>query len=85
MRVCESNKFVLALAGRFGHVIIIPKDGGQNVLKKEIWEELVELDRIIRDIKAEYEGETFAYQQVCARWLDECFGNNILSLQLIIE
>ncbi|XP_032673753.1 patched domain-containing protein 3 [Odontomachus brunneus] len=70
--------------GRFGHVIVIPKDGGHNMLKKEIWQELMELDRIIKDIKAEYEGETFTYQQICARWLDECFGNDILDLQLVI-
>lgn len=72
------------MAGRFGHVIVIPKDGGDNMLKKEIWQELIELDRIIKDIEAEYEGETFTYQQICARWLDECFGNDILGLQQVI-
>ncbi|XP_019695773.1 patched domain-containing protein 3 [Harpegnathos saltator] len=70
--------------GRFGHVIVTPKDGGHNMLKKEIWQELIELDRIIKDIKADYEGETFTYEHICARWLSECFGNNILDLHHVI-
>lgn len=71
--------------GRFGHVIVIPKDGGHNMLKSSIWKELMELDRIIKNIKAKYEDEEFTYQQICARWLDECFTNDILNLHKVID
>ncbi|KMQ86971.1 patched domain-containing protein 3 [Lasius niger] len=71
--------------GRFGHVIVIPKDGGHNMLKSSIWEELMELDRIIRNAKAKYENDVFTYEQICARWLDECFTNDILNLHRVIE
>lgn len=75
----------MLVAGRFGHVIVIPKDGGRNMLKKAIWEELRELDKIIRNTKAKYEGEVFTYEQICARWLDQCFNNDILNLYHVIE
>lgn len=76
---------LLLVAGRFGHVIVIPKDGGHNMLKSSIWEELMELDRIIRNAKAKYENDVFTYEQICARWLDECFTNDILNLHRVIE
>ncbi|KAG7207898.1 hypothetical protein KM043_009492 [Ampulex compressa] len=71
--------------GRFGHVIIIPKDGDGNMLRSVIWEELRELDKIIKNVQAEYEGETFTYEQICARWLDQCFTNDILNLHHVID
>ncbi|XP_070168172.1 patched domain-containing protein 3 [Polyergus mexicanus] len=71
--------------GRFGHVIVIPKDGGNNMLKSSIWEELMKLDQLIKNIKAKYENEEFTYEQICARWLDECFTNDILNLHHVID
>ncbi|KAL0122168.1 hypothetical protein PUN28_007128 [Cardiocondyla obscurior] len=71
--------------GRFGHVIIIPKDGGHNMLKSAIWQELRELDWIIRNITAKYEDEVFTYEKICARWLDQCFTNDILNLHHVMK
>lgn len=75
----------LFIAGRFGHVIVIPKDGGNNMLKSAIWQELRELDWIIKNITAKYEDEEFTYEQICARWLDQCFNNDILNLHHVIK
>ncbi|XP_015605307.1 patched domain-containing protein 3 [Cephus cinctus] len=70
--------------GRFGHVIIIPKDGDSNMLRKVVWDELQLLDNVIKNATATYEGESFTYEQVCARWQDQCFNNDILSLHHVI-
>ncbi|XP_011307702.1 patched domain-containing protein 3 [Fopius arisanus] len=71
--------------GRFGHVIIVAKDGNENMLRREVWKELRLLDGIIRNATAVYEGESFTYGQVCARTKDECSSNSILNLDLIME
>ncbi|XP_071634893.1 patched domain-containing protein 3 [Temnothorax longispinosus] len=71
--------------GRFGRVIVIPKDGGHNMLKSAIWQELQQLDWLIRNVTAKYEDEVFTYEQICARWLDDCFANDILDLRVIMK
>ncbi|XP_078042830.1 patched domain-containing protein isoform X2 [Augochlora pura] len=71
--------------GRFGHVIVTSKDADNNLLKTAVFDELQQLDKIIRTAKASYEGEVFTYEQICARWLDECFSNDILNLRYIME
>ncbi|XP_011164677.1 patched domain-containing protein 3 [Solenopsis invicta] len=71
--------------GRFGHVIVIPKDGGRNMLKSAIWQELRELDWIIRNITVKYEDEEFTYDKICAQWNNECVKNNILNLHHIMK
>lgn len=75
----------LPVAGRFGHVIVIPKDGGRNMLKSAIWQELRELDWIIRNITVKYEDEEFTYDKICAQWNNECVKNNILNLHHIMK
>ncbi|XP_020285051.1 patched domain-containing protein 3 isoform X2 [Pseudomyrmex gracilis] len=65
--------------------VSLGQDGGQNMLKKAIWEELTDLDQIIRNITAVYDGEQFTYNQICARWFNECFTNDILNLQPIMK
>ncbi|XP_033337627.2 patched domain-containing protein isoform X1 [Megalopta genalis] len=71
--------------GRFGHVIVTSKDAANNLLKTAVFDELRQLDNIIRTAQASYEGEVFTYEQICARWLDECFSNDILNLRYIME
>lgn len=71
--------------GRFGHVIVVPKDGDPNMLRAVIWDELLLLDGIIRNATLEYEGETMSYEKICARWLDQCFINDILNLHHVID
>ncbi|XP_063233113.1 patched domain-containing protein 3-like [Bacillus rossius redtenbacheri] len=76
--------------GRFGRVIVIPKHGS-DMLRKEIWAELRMLDQLIQNATATWDGgpggdpETFTYRDVCARWVDQCFQNDILNLHHVIE
>ncbi|KAK0078399.1 hypothetical protein PV325_002536 [Microctonus aethiopoides] len=87
-KVNYSNRFSvgrITRPGRFGHLIIIPKDGSNNMLRRVIWDELKQLDDIIHNITAYHEGKSFTYEKVCARWLDECFNNDILDLVHVID
>ncbi|KAK9502160.1 hypothetical protein O3M35_012746 [Rhynocoris fuscipes] len=72
--------------GRFGRVIVLPKDG-DNLLSVECWQELRLLDRIIRNTTIVFgeEKETFSYADICAKWGDNCFENDILNLDKVME
>ncbi|KAL1137711.1 hypothetical protein AAG570_009407 [Ranatra chinensis] len=76
--------------GRFGRVIVVPKEG-DNMLSVEIWKELRELDAIIRNTSIKYghdeqdREETFTYEEICARWEEHCFDNDILNLDKIMD
>ncbi|KAK7866832.1 hypothetical protein R5R35_006010 [Gryllus longicercus] len=71
--------------GRFGRVIVIPKHG-HDMLRREIWAELRLLDQIIQNATVAWEDEeTFTYRDVCARWIDQCFHNDILNLEYVME
>lgn len=71
--------------GRFGRVIIIAKDDNENLLRQEVWRELRLLDDLIQNATVEYDGDTFTYRQACAKWETECFSNDILNLDQILE
>lgn len=75
-------KFVL---GRFGRVIIVSKDGDPNLMRRAIFDELVALDQIIQNTTVTYDGEIYTYKDVCAKWEDKCFLNDILNLEKIID
>ncbi|KOX75555.1 hypothetical protein WN51_12744 [Melipona quadrifasciata] len=62
-----------------------PSDGNENLLRTAVFDELRQLDKEIRNTKATYEGEEFTYSQICAKWLDTCFNNDILDLHHVIE
>lgn len=71
--------------GRFGRVIVIPKDGNDNMIRREIFKELRQLDNIIQNATVTYDGESFTYKDACARWENECFENDILNLDYIMD
>ncbi|XP_013119437.1 patched domain-containing protein 3 [Stomoxys calcitrans] len=71
--------------GRFGRVIVIPKDGDDNMIRREIFKELRQLDDIIQNSTVTYDGETFTYKDACARWENECFENDVLNLDYIMD
>lgn len=76
----------MLLTGRFGRVIVIPKHG-DNMLSVEAWKELRILDGIIKNSSIVF-GEdktTYTYEDICARWVDHCFENDILNLDFIME
>lgn len=67
-------------------MIAIPRHG-DDMLTREIWEELRMLDDLIRNATVPWGGEggDFQYEQVCARWQDNCFANDILNLDHVID
>lgn len=77
--------FIKFFSGRFGRVIITAKDGNKNMLRANIWRELRLLDGIIRNLTVYYEEEYFKYEDICARWMSECFQNDILNLDYVID
>lgn len=87
-RLAEENITIthfLSPTGRFGRVIIISKDENSNLLRRAVWDELRQLDSIIQNATVQYEGESFTYHEACARWEGECFTNDILNLDFIID
>ncbi|XP_068145808.1 patched domain-containing protein 3 [Drosophila tropicalis] len=71
--------------GRFGRVIVIAKDGDTNMIRREIFQELRQLDNIIQNATVTYDGDTYTYKDNCARWENECFENDILNLDAIMD
>ncbi|KAF5284697.1 hypothetical protein FQR65_LT13450 [Abscondita terminalis] len=72
-------------AGRFGRVIITSSTSNKNILRKEVWAEMRMLDNLIQNITASFEDEFFSYKDICAKWGSECFQNNILNLDYIMD
>lgn len=71
--------------GRFGRVIITAKDGDRNLIRREVFQELRILDEIIQNATVHYDGQTFNYNDVCARWENDCFQNDILNLDYLMD
>ncbi|XP_077302916.1 patched domain-containing protein [Arctopsyche grandis] len=71
--------------GRFGRLIVIPKDGDNNMLRAVVFKELRILDEIVQNVTAVWEDQTYSYGDICAMWMDHCFSNNILNLDYIID
>lgn len=55
------------------------------MLRVEVWKELRILDELIKNTTATYEDETFTYRDICAKWIDQCFENDILNLDHVME
>lgn len=66
--------------GRFGRLIITTKDGDPNLLRSEVFKELLLIDGMIVNATVNYDGEIFTYRDICAKSDGECFQNNILNL-----
>jgi hypothetical protein len=63
--------------GRFGRILILAKDGG-SVLRTSIFSEIVKLDSYIQNMTFEYDGDSYRYDQICARLNGRCFSNDVL-------
>lgn len=57
------------------------------MLTSEIWRELRLLDDIIQGMTISHGDppQLFSYREICAKWMDECFQNNIINLDQIME
>lgn len=76
---------LICFPGRFGRVIVTAKDGDKNMLRVDVWKELRQLDEYIQNMTVFFDDEYFTYKQICAKWLTECFQNDILNLDYIME
>ncbi|XP_067141316.1 patched domain-containing protein 3-like [Centruroides vittatus] len=63
----------------FGTVIVEPKDKG-SVLRSSVFQEIMKLDKIIRDFTITDEGQ-WKYEDLCAKNKKRCWRNKILLLQ----
>ncbi|VEN51717.1 unnamed protein product, partial [Callosobruchus maculatus] len=72
-------------AGRFGRVILTSKDGDKNMLRTAVWDEVRLLDEYIQNMTVYFDDQYFTYKDICAKWMDECFFNDILNLHYIMD
>lgn len=55
------------------------------MIRQDVFQELRLLDNLIQNTTVSYEGESFTYRDACARWENECFENDILNLDYILD
>lgn len=55
------------------------------MLRVAVWQELRLLDELIQNLTVFYDDEYFTYPDICAKWLTDCFLNDILNLDYIME
>lgn len=68
----------------YARVLIEAKDK-KTIFRKHIWEEILHLDKAIRDFQITYEDNTYSYKDLCAVWKGECFKNLVLDLHDYID
>ena len=61
----------MSRVGKFGRMILTSSDGG-TLLRSVIWEQILQVDDLVRRITVEHEGEQKDYGELCARWGGEC-------------
>ena len=61
----------MSRVGKFGRVIITASDEG-SLLRTKLWNQIIELENMIYDISVEYEGLSYQYGDVCAKWNNIC-------------
>lgn len=64
---------------RRGRLIILPAEG-DNIMRKEMFEEIVKLDEKIRTISLHDNGTLDNYDTLCMKWLGRCLDNNIMTI-----
>lgn len=57
------------------------------MLTSAIWNELRMLDEIVKNVTITYgeDRQKYTYKDLCARWIDACFENDVLNLDTVIE
>lgn len=66
--------------GRFGRLIVIANDES-NVLTRQIFTEVVQLDQLIRNFTIEWDDNIYRYDDLCAMSEGKCFHNDILDFK----
>lgn len=55
------------------------------MIRREVFQELRMLDNMVQNATAQYDGEKYTYRDICARWEGDCFQNDILNLDYIMD
>ncbi|XP_054167709.1 patched domain-containing protein 3-like [Oppia nitens] len=63
--------------GRFGRIIVVAKDDS-NILRRQIWDEIMQLDQSIRNMSIEWDDTQWTYDDLCAKHEFKCWHNDIL-------
>lgn len=66
-------------------MIVTAKDGDKNMLRTEVWKEIRLLDDYIQNMTVFFDDQYFQYKDICAKWSTECFQNDILNLDQIMD
>ncbi|OQR70996.1 patched domain-containing protein 3-like [Tropilaelaps mercedesae] len=75
---------------KFGRVIFYAKPG-ENILRKEVFEDILKVDRLIKNMSSEWDDDTKNWYEICAKAEPHvCFNNDIFDytisrLELIPE
>lgn len=62
---------------KFGRLIVVTKDGS-NLLRRQIWDEIMFLDRAIKNMTVTWDDDAWQYEQICARDGPHCYPNDLL-------
>jgi hypothetical protein len=60
-------------------LFVVAVDGG-TLLRTSVWDEILSLDKIVHDLRLEWDEEELSYETLCARWEDTCYENDVLEL-----
>jgi len=64
-------------------LILTANDGG-TLLRSSIWNEILELDEIMKNTTISWKGQEFKYKNLCAQWGNDCFENRFLDFASLI-
>ncbi|XP_023209843.1 patched domain-containing protein 3-like [Centruroides sculpturatus] len=62
-----------------GYLMIKPRDDG-SIFRDHVFEKIIILDKIVKNISIEYEGKRYTYEELCARNGKECVENTVMKL-----
>ena len=60
------------------------KDGG-TLLRSHVWNEIVELDKVVHNTSIVWDDEEKKYEDICAKWKGDCYENTVLELGEIMD
>jgi len=65
--------------------VLVTTKNESNTLIPEVWRELAQLDEIIHNVTIQHHGKEYRYADLCSRWGDQCYENDILGLGSFME
>lgn len=69
---------------KFGRLIVVTKNGN-NLLSRKVWDEIIMLDQIIKNMTVLWDDDIWTYEQICARNGRPCYPNDMLDFYPYID